>query len=148
VHAARWEASFLKKRGDVEKLEVQKQRRADRRGQGYLHWETEHPDNLIHMSREGAHTVRKRRDLEAQGTIPPSDSEDSDEDSDGARSSADTVEADGDAVHEEAPAPDDSSGAPSTRKKTSPPLDPYFLLPLGDGGLGDCTEGLLRPSVL
>ena len=69
-------------------------------------------------------------------------------------SSADTVEADGDAVHEETPAPDDSSGTPSTQKKMSPPPDPYFLLLLGDSCLGDsdcwvtATKGLLWPSVL
>jgi hypothetical protein len=148
VHAARWEASFRKKRDDVEKLEIQKQRRADRRGQGLLHWDAEHTDNLIHMSRDGARTVRNRRRLEAQDTIPPSDSEESDEDLDRACSSVDTVENDGDAVHEEALAPDDSNGTPLTRKKTSPPPDPYFLLPLGDRELGCCSEGLLRPSVL
>ena len=135
-------------------MEIQKQRRADRRGQGCLRWEAEHPDNLIHMSRFGASTVRNRRNLEAQDRIDPSDSDDSDEDSDEVRSSADTVEADGEAVHEEAPAQGDSSGAPSTQKKTSPPPDPYFLLLLGDGCLDDsnrwvtATEGLLRPSVL
>ena len=57
VHSARWNASFLKKRDDVEKMEIQKQRRADRRGQGCLRWEAEHPDNLIHMSRFSASTV-------------------------------------------------------------------------------------------
>ena len=113
-----------------------------------LRWDAEHSDNLIHMSRGGAWTVRNRQRLNAQDGIPPSDNEESDEDSDGVRSSADTVGHDGDAVHEEAPAPDDSGDAPSTRKKVIPPPDPYFLLPLGDGELGCCSEGLLRPSVL
>ena len=113
-----------------------------------LRWDAEHTDNLIHMSRTGAWTDRNQKRLNAQDDIPPSDDEESDKDSDGVRSSVDTVENDGDAVHEEAPAPGDSSDAPSTRKKASPPPDPCFLLPLGVGELGYCSEGLLRTSVL
>ena len=114
-----------------------------------MHWEAEHPDNLIHMSWFSASTVRNRRNLEAQDCIALSDSDDSDEDSDRVRSSADTVEADGEVVHKEALAQGDSSGAPSTRKKMSLPPDPYFLLLLGDGCLDNsdrwvtATEGLL-----
>ena len=114
-----------------------------------MHWEAEHPDNLIHMSQFGVSTVRNQRNLKAQDCIDLSDSNDSDEDSDRVRSSADMVEADGEAVHKEAPAQGNSSGTPSTQKKTSLLPDPYFLLPLGDGCLDDsncwvtATEGLL-----
>ena len=79
VHAARWEASFTKKRGDIEKMEAQKQRRSDRRGQKMLGWESKHEDNLIHMSRFGKQTDRSRKRLAALDPIPPSDDEDSDD---------------------------------------------------------------------
>ena len=72
-------------------------------GQTMLGWEADHPDNPSHMSRQCAWTDRKRKRLTAQDTIPLSDDEESDEDSDGAHSSADTVKNVGDAVHEDAP---------------------------------------------
>ena len=150
VHAARWEAAFARKRDDVEKLEAQKERCNDRRLQDVLHWESEHEDNLIHMSRLGKRAVQARRRLSGLDPIPPSDDEDSGEDSDEEQSSDGQVASDddGDAVHESAPASDNTGDVLPGKKKTAPPPEPYFLLPFADGKSGHCSDGLLRPSVL